>query len=47
MNEQLQQIDSAVNAALAEQNELSEQLTSITQRIDASLLGTDSLRDAR
>lgn len=40
MNEQLQQIDSAVNAALAEQNELSEQLTSITQRIDASLLGT-------
>lgn len=40
MNEQLEQIDSAVNAALAEQNELSEQLKSITQRIDASLLGT-------
>lgn len=40
MNEQLEQIDSAVNAAMAEQSELSEQLKSITQRIDASLLGT-------
>ncbi|MEQ8175081.1 MAG: hypothetical protein ABRQ26_08435 [Syntrophomonadaceae bacterium] len=40
MNEQLEQIDRAVNAAVAEQSELSEQLKSITQRIDASLLGT-------
>lgn len=40
MNEQLEQIDSAVHSAFNEQNELSEQLKSITQRIDASLLGT-------
>lgn len=40
MNEQLEQIDHAINDAMAEQSELSEQLNAITQRIDASLLGT-------
>lgn len=40
MNEQLEQIDHAINDAMAEQSELSEQLKTITERIDASLLGT-------
>lgn len=40
MNAQLEQIDTAVNSAFAEQNDLSEQLQNITNRIDASLMGT-------